>query len=82
MNVLVSSKGRALVTDFGYSHLTSSSFSMTVDAPRGGTWNWLAPEVLVSEEYPITLPRDIWAFGMTVLVCLQGFIHAYSNSDY
>ena len=81
MNVLISSEGRALVTEFGCSHLTSS-FSMTMDTPRGGTWNWLAPKVLVSEEYPITIPRDIWAFGMTVLVCLQGFIHAHSNSDY
>ena len=76
MNVLISPEGRALLTDFGYSHLTSSSFSMSVDTPRGGTLNWLAPEVIVSEEYPVTLPRDIWAFGMTVLVRSQGFIRA------
>ena len=75
MNVLISPEGHALLTDFGHSHLTFSSFSMTVNTPRGGTWNWLAPEI-VSEEYVMTPPRDIWAFGMTVLVCFQGFIHA------
>ena len=75
MNVLISPEGRALLTHFGNSYLTSSSFSMTVDTPRGGTWNWLAPEIVISEEYSVTLPRDIWAFGMTVLVCFQGFIH-------
>ena len=76
MNILISPQGRALLTDFGHSHLTSSSFSMTVDTPRGGTWNWLAPEIVISEEYPVTLPRDIWAFGMTVLVGFQTFILA------
>ena len=76
MNILISPEGRALLTDFGHSHLTSSSFSMTVDTPRGGTWNWLAPEIVISEEYPVTLPRDIWAFGMTILVGFQAFILA------
>ena len=42
---------------------------MTVDLPRGGSWNWLAPENIESEQYAITLPGDIWAFGMTALVC-------------
>ena len=49
---------------------------MTVDTPRGGTWNWLAPEIVISEEYPVTLPRDIWAFGMIILVGFQAFILA------
>ena len=82
MNVLISPEGRALLTDFGYSHLTSSSFSMSVDTPHGGTLNWLAPEVIMSEEYPATLPRDIWAFGMTVLVCFQGFVHAHLTAGF
>jgi len=69
MNVLISAEGRALLTDFGHSHLANSSFSMTVDLPRGGSWNWLAPENIESDQYAITLPGDIWAFGMTVLVC-------------
>jgi len=69
MNVLISAEGRALLTDFGHSHLTKSSFSMTVDLPHGGTWNWLAPENVDSGEYTITLAGDIWAFGMTTLVC-------------
>ncbi|KAL4073459.1 kinase-like domain-containing protein, partial [Scleroderma citrinum] len=67
MNVLISAEGRALLTDFGHSHLINSSFSMTIDPPRGGTLNWLAPENVDSEECAVTLPGDIWAFGMTAL---------------
>ncbi|KAL4073457.1 kinase-like domain-containing protein [Scleroderma citrinum] len=67
MNVLISMEGQALLTDFGHSHLANSSFSMTVDPPRGGSWNWLAPENVESELYSITLPGDVWAFGMTAL---------------
>lgn len=69
MNVLISEEGRALLTDFGHSHLANSSFSMTVDLPCGGSWNWLAPENVESDQYAITLPGDVWAFGMTALVC-------------
>ncbi|KAL4068485.1 kinase-like domain-containing protein [Scleroderma yunnanense] len=67
MNVLISAQGRALLTDFGHSHLTNSSFSMTVNPPCGGSLNWLAPENVESDQYAITLPGDIWAFGMTAL---------------
>ncbi|KAL4073641.1 kinase-like domain-containing protein [Scleroderma citrinum] len=67
MNILISAEGHALLTDFGHSQLANSSFSMTVDPPRGGSWNWLAPENVDSDQYDITLPGDIWAFGMTVL---------------
>lgn len=71
MNVLISAKGRALLTDFGHSRLTNSSFSMTADRPCGGTLNWLAPENVDTGE--CSSPGDIWAFGMTALVCFQYF---------
>ncbi|KAG6329633.1 hypothetical protein ID866_9456 [Astraeus odoratus] len=64
-NVLISDRGRALLTDFGLSFLTSSSFSMST--PRGGSLPWLTPENLDSHECAITRPGDIWAFGMTAL---------------
>ncbi|KAG6326936.1 hypothetical protein ID866_12153 [Astraeus odoratus] len=66
-NVLISNEGRALLTDFGLSLLVNSSFSMTTEPPRGGSWRWLSPENIDSQEYNITCPGDIWAFGMTVL---------------
>ena len=73
MNILISPEGRALLTDFGLSRMTNSSFSMTVNTPYGGTVNWLAPENVESDRCDVTLPGDIWAFGMTTLVCVQGF---------
>ncbi|KAG6326337.1 hypothetical protein ID866_12752, partial [Astraeus odoratus] len=66
-NVLISQEGHALLIDFGLSLQTNSSFSMTLDPPCGGSWRWLAPENVDSQEYTITRPGDIWAFGMTAL---------------
>lgn len=65
LNVLVSSDGRALLTDFGLSHLVKSSFSFTAETPLGGTLNWMPPENL-NCCYP-TAEGDVWSFGMTAL---------------
>ncbi|KAG6331546.1 hypothetical protein ID866_7546 [Astraeus odoratus] len=66
LNVLVSDDGRALLTDFGYSALSKSSFSMTMAlVPRGGSLPWMAPEMLEDDE--VSAAGDVWAFGMTAL---------------
>ncbi|KAG1715684.1 hypothetical protein ID866_1488 [Astraeus odoratus] len=65
MNVLVSNDRRALLTDFGFSTLTKSSFSMDVIPPRGGSFAWMAPELL--DDYVTSVAGDVWAFGMTIL---------------
>lgn len=65
LNVLVSSDRRALLSDFGLSTLQKSTFSMTVVAPRGGSYPWMAPELL--DDYNASTEGDVWAFGMTVL---------------
>ncbi|KIO04999.1 hypothetical protein M404DRAFT_949063 [Pisolithus tinctorius Marx 270] len=70
-NVLITSDGRAVLTDFGLSVLENSSFSMTVSREFGGTLRWMAPELvgtLGSNDPNFTLEGDIWAFGMTMLV--------------
>lgn len=64
-NVLVSSDRRALLTDFGISILDGSSFTMSVGNIRGGSFRWIAPELL--EDCPASMASDVWAFGMTVL---------------
>ncbi|KAI6044175.1 WD40 repeat-like protein [Pisolithus marmoratus] len=64
-NVLVSSNRQALLSDFGLSTLQQSTFSMTVVAPRGGSYPWMAPELL--DTYNASTEADVWAFGMTVL---------------
>ncbi|KAG6329145.1 hypothetical protein ID866_9944 [Astraeus odoratus] len=64
-NVLVSGNRRALLTDFGFSALTKSTFSLTINSPKGGSLPWMAPELL--DDGKISAAGDVWAFGMTVL---------------
>ena len=65
---MISNDGHALLTDFGLSYIVNSSFSLQVGDLNGGTLNWMAPEVLDGAK--ISPGSDIWAFGMTMLVCL------------
>ena len=46
--MLISDKGHALITDFGYTSLENTSFNMAVVAPRGGTINWMSLEIIGS----------------------------------
>ncbi|KIM68386.1 hypothetical protein SCLCIDRAFT_39501, partial [Scleroderma citrinum Foug A] len=47
LNVLVSNDRRGLLSDFGYSAITKSTFSMQIDSPcQGGSLPWMAPELL------------------------------------
>ena len=64
--MLISEEGRALLTDFGLSSLTNSSFSMPTPAHISGTLPWMAPEMLDSGE--VTAAQDVWAFAMLALV--------------
>ncbi|KAI6039008.1 kinase-like domain-containing protein, partial [Pisolithus marmoratus] len=65
LNVLVSSDHRALLSDFGLSTLNVPSFNVTVDAVRGGSFHWMAPELL--DDHAASTETDVWAFGMTIL---------------
>ncbi|KAI6044475.1 kinase-like domain-containing protein, partial [Pisolithus marmoratus] len=65
VNVLVSSDRRAVLSDFGLSTLQESTFSMTVTAPRGCTYAWVAPELL--DDFTPSAEGDVWAYGMVVL---------------
>lgn len=71
-NVLISDDGRALLTDFGFSRLENSSFSMASYTHGGvrGTIRWMAPEVLDGKDSKeLMADTDVWSFGMTALVC-------------
>ena len=65
-NVLISQAGSALLTDFGFSRVVNSSFSIPYSPSGGGTLRWMAPEILETGE--ATAAADVWAFGMTCLV--------------
>ncbi|KAG6332173.1 hypothetical protein ID866_6912 [Astraeus odoratus] len=70
-NVLISDKGHALLTDFGYTYMQNSSLNMSVGLPRGCSPNWMSQEIAESwgteVECPASVKSDIWAFGMTAL---------------
>ncbi|KAI6001470.1 kinase-like domain-containing protein [Pisolithus albus] len=66
LNVLVSSDRRALLTDFGLASMNTSTFNMTVEAIQGGSYQWMAPELL--DNCVATTESDVWAFGMTALL--------------
>ncbi|KAI5989269.1 kinase-like domain-containing protein [Pisolithus albus] len=66
-NVLISEQGEPLLTDYGLPPLLSGSFSVSVSVQSLGALNWTAPEILESEEQEVTIPGDIWGFGMTAL---------------
>ncbi|KAJ3567064.1 hypothetical protein NP233_g6603 [Leucocoprinus birnbaumii] len=66
VNVLVTSFGRACITDFGLSSvLIEKSIAQTAITPsviHGGSYRWIAPELLETDSRP-TKASDIWAFG-------------------
>lgn len=64
-NVLISDDGKALLTDFGLSSITNSSFSLSAPANAGGSIHWMAPEILEGNEK--STQGDLWALGMTAL---------------
>lgn len=68
--MLISNRGHALIADFGYTYLASSSFSLGVSSGIGGTYNWMPPEALeMTGQVIMTIESDIWSFAMTALVC-------------
>ncbi|KAL4072054.1 kinase-like domain-containing protein, partial [Scleroderma citrinum] len=66
-NILISAEGRPLLTDFGFSYVVNSSFKISLPAPSGGTFNWMAPEKLNGDDLMPTAEGDVWSFGMTTL---------------
>ncbi|KAI6040074.1 kinase-like domain-containing protein [Pisolithus marmoratus] len=66
-NVLISDSGRALLTDFGFSYLVNSTFSMAASPWVGTSINWTAPEIFLEEQENPSAAADLWSFGMTLL---------------
>ena len=78
VNVLVDSRRRARLADFGLAKIVDESTSRTTTAvgKRQGTIRWMAPELLYPDMFGFTgrlerqLPSkdtDIYAIGMTIL---------------
>ena len=61
--------GRALITDFGFSFPADPSIPLILRLD-GGTLKWMAPELVDGEA--ASVQSDVWSFGMTALVSLDG----------
>lgn len=78
--MLISASGAPLLTDFGLSHLitSTSTCEAATDASKGSS-RWQAPELIIprddadSSEGIHTKESDVWAFGMTGLVSIALF---------
>ncbi|CAE6411341.1 unnamed protein product [Rhizoctonia solani] len=64
-NVLIDQGGRACICDFGLSRFMKDF--MSIDTTFGGTIRWMAPEQLRAESMIVSLPADIFSWGMLSL---------------
>ena len=63
---------RACLADFGLSTLAPSVLGKTSTITTGGTYLYMAPELLDSGGARPTQPADIYAFGMVIYEVLTG----------
>ncbi|KAH7333665.1 kinase-like domain-containing protein [Rhizoctonia solani] len=71
-NVLIDQAGRACICDFGLSRFMKDF--MSIDTTFGGTIRWMAPEQLRAESMIVSLPADIFSWGMLSLELMTGSI--------
>ena len=65
-NVLISRRGRARLTDFGFTSVVRGLNSVLVPELQGCTLRWAAPEVIRGEGGG-TQEADIYSFAMVVI---------------
>ena len=65
-NILISRRGRARLTDFGFTSVVRGLNSVLVPELRGCTLRWAAPEVIRGRSGG-TQEADIYSFGMVVI---------------
>ncbi|KAG9096719.1 hypothetical protein FS749_007880 [Ceratobasidium sp. UAMH 11750] len=71
LNVLVNGDGAPMLTDFGNSVLQDCSLNFTATTRKNSlSPRWAAPELLDEREGTHSREADVYALGMTVLVCI------------
>lgn len=68
----MSDDGRALITDFGLSHIGVATTKQTTTC--GGTTRWMAPELLDDILDKPTKECDVWSFGCLCYEVRMSFI--------
>ena len=78
-NILMDKRGEPRLAGFGLSKLMTEVQGITTSS---GSVRWMARELIEAESVAPSFTResDIWAFGMTMLVCvLLGWLRLYSQ---
>lgn len=70
-NILITSDGRYVISDFGISRSFRTKMSRTNNVSSSGTIAYMGPERF-SEKPMVVLASDIWAFGMTLYELMNG----------
>ena len=70
-NILITSDGRYVISDFGISRSFRTMMSRTNNVSSSGTIAYMGPERF-SEKPMVVLASDIWAFGMTLYEVMNG----------
>ena len=70
-NILITSDGRYVISDFGISRSFRTKMSRTNNVSSSGTIAYMGPERF-SEKPMVVLASDIWAFGMTLYEVMNG----------
>lgn len=70
-NILITSEGRYVISDFGISRSFRTKMSRTNNVSSSGTIAYMGPERF-SEKPMVVLASDIWAFGMTLYELMTG----------
>ncbi|CAE6419898.1 unnamed protein product, partial [Rhizoctonia solani] len=79
-NVMISKAGVPKLIDFGLASIKDGGL-FSASSTMAGTLRWMAPELQVTEGQGTTMPGDVFAFGMTMLVrpfTLSSHTHTYS----
>ncbi|KAL5641780.1 hypothetical protein ACGC1H_002026 [Rhizoctonia solani] len=74
MNVLVSSDGVAMLSDFDFSVMSEASSLLFTESSnsRSGSIRWVAPEMLIEETPKRTKESDVYALGMVGIEIYTG----------
>lgn len=71
-NVLVSDEGIPVICDFGLAIAlpgVMTTIRTRTSKDGQGSQRWMAPELINDSDSTFSTATDVWAFGMTVLVC-------------
>lgn len=71
-NVLIDSRGKACLTDFGLSTVCGGLVQRAVYIGCPGAIRWAAPELIIGAGQHSTFESDIYSFGSIMLQVLSG----------